>query len=150
MNKQIKIRLGVIALFALVLFGMRQSGPVESVGQQSALHGAPTSQVKTSSPSAALNVAPDFTLGSLDGGSIRLSDYHGEKPVILDFWASWCHNCQRSFPKTAKLYEKYSDEVEIIGVNMRESSAVASNFAQKNGANFPNVIDTPGTVGRNY
>ena len=63
-------------------------------------------------------LAPDFTLKDLNNGTITLSSYQGDKPVVLDFFATWCPNCQRDMPILSSLYDKYKDEVEVIGVNM--------------------------------
>ena len=94
--------------------------------------------------------APDFTLPLVGGGELTLSEYEGDKPVIVDFWASWCHNCQRNMPIASQLYSEYSDEVEIIGVNIRESEATASGFLNTHGVDFPNVLDADGHVSTTY
>lgn len=59
------------------------------------------------SNSAQANLAPDFTLQKLGGGTISLSEFKGKKPVVVDFWASWCPNCRRDMPKLNGFYEKY-------------------------------------------
>ncbi|MCH5228429.1 MAG: redoxin domain-containing protein [Muribaculaceae bacterium] len=64
--------------------------------------------------------APDFTLKDLDGKDVSLSDFRG-KWVILDFWGSWCKWCIIGIPELKEAYEKYGDEVVIIGIDCRES-----------------------------
>ncbi len=89
----------------------------------------------------AVTEAPDFSLQSLNGTAIRLAAYRGKKPVILDFWASWCPNCQRDMPKLNALYEKYKDRVEVIGVDLQEDRETVSNFISSLGIAYPIVID---------
>ena len=61
--------------------------------------------------------APDFTLSSLDGNTISLSDFKG-KYVVLDFWASWCPDCIRDIPEIQSLYNDFSDKgVVFLGVS---------------------------------
>lgn len=64
--------------------------------------------------------APAFTLKSIDGKKMSLSDFKG-KWIILDFWGSWCPWCIKGFPELKEAYEKYSGELEIIGIDCRES-----------------------------
>ncbi len=94
--------------------------------------------------------AIDFTLPRLDGGNISLAEYRGDKPVVLDFWASWCHNCRRDMPKLSKMYDKYSDQVEVIGVNLREPASTASGFVNNQNISFPIAMDSRGTVSNSY
>ena len=62
-------------------------------------------------------VAPDFTLSSLDGNTISLSDFKG-KYVVLDFWASWCPDCLRDIPEVQSLYKDFSKRgVVFVGVS---------------------------------
>ena len=97
------------------------------------------------------NKAPDFTLQDLDGGTITLSQFAGEKPVILDFFATWCPNCQRDMPKLNKWYEeKYRDQVEVIGINLRESREKVESFIKSRGISFPIVLDPNGQVSQKY
>lgn len=86
-------------------------------------------------------LASDFTLETLDGNKITLSDYRGKKPVILDFWASWCPNCQRNMPNEQKLYQKYHDQVEVLGINVKEDPAVVRKFVADNKITFPILMD---------
>jgi len=88
--------------------------------------------------------APDFSLKELNGETITLSQYRGEKPVILDFFATWCPNCQRDMPKLSKWYEKYSSQVEVIGINLQESEGKVKSFIDSRGISFPIVLD-PGS-----
>ena len=64
--------------------------------------------------------APLFTLKDLSNQEISLSDFRG-KWVILDFWGSWCPWCIKGFPELKEAYEKYGDQLVIIGIDCRES-----------------------------
>lgn len=94
--------------------------------------------------------APEFTLSKLGGGSVALADYRGEKPVILDFFATWCPNCRRDMPKLNKFYEKYKDNVEVLGVNLQESEKTVEEFISSRGISFPIVLDPRGQVSRMF
>ena len=61
--------------------------------------------------------AYDFTLKSIDGKEITLSDYRG-KYVFLDFWASWCSPCRREMPNMQELYKTYKKDLVIIGISL--------------------------------
>lgn len=62
--------------------------------------------------------APDFTLPTVDGSELRLSDLRG-KVVLLDFWASWCAPCRGELPNVKKIYEKYhADGLEVVGISL--------------------------------
>ena len=65
-------------------------------------------------------MAPDFTLKSIDGTDLSLSSLRG-KYVILDFWGSWCIWCIKGFPEMKTYYEKYSDRMEILGVDCSDT-----------------------------
>lgn len=64
--------------------------------------------------------APAFTLKNVEGKDVSLSDFKG-KWVILDFWGSWCIWCIKGFPELKEAYEKYNDELVIIGVDCNET-----------------------------
>ena len=83
----------------------------------------------------------ELTLPKLGGGTINLADYRGEKPVILDFWASWCPNCQRDMPKLNAWYQKYKDEVEVIGINLQEPIGTIQRFVDSRNITFPIALD---------
>ena len=65
-------------------------------------------------------VAPDFSLVGIDGKEVKLSDYKGQY-VVLDFWGTWCGWCIKGMPEMKKMYEKYGDKVEIIGIACGET-----------------------------
>lgn len=87
------------------------------------------------------NLAPDFALQKLDGGTITLAEFRGKKPVVVDFWASWCPNCRRDMPKLNGFYEKYKDKVEVIGVNLQEKESTVQSFISSRGISFPVALD---------
>lgn len=93
------------------------------------------------SPTIEEIMATDFTLPRYGGGEITLSSYRGEKPVILDFWTTWCHNCRRDMPVQNKLYEQYKSDVEVIAINMNEKRSVVDAYIEKNNFSLPFVYD---------
>lgn len=85
--------------------------------------------------------APDFSLQKLGGGTISVSEFKGKKPVVVDFWASWCPNCRRDMPNLNRYYEKYKDRVEVIGVNLQENEGTVKDFIASRGFSFPIALD---------
>jgi thiol-disulfide isomerase/thioredoxin len=92
--------------------------------------------------------APDFTLVSLNGEEISLSDYRGKK-VFINFWASWCNPCQIEMPDIQKLDNNY-DDVVILAVNLREKRGEVAEFLMFNGYTFTTLLDQTGEVANKY
>lgn len=94
--------------------------------------------------------APDFTLESLDGKSMRLSDLRG-KAVLLNFWATWCSPCKIEMPWFVELQNEYGPQgLQIVGVAMDESSKEdIAKFAKEMGVNYP-VLMGKEAVGEAY
>jgi thiol-disulfide isomerase/thioredoxin len=68
--------------------------------------------------------APDFTLKSIDGGSFTLSSLEkGGKYIVLDFWGSWCAPCLEGMPEMKKMYERFGDRLEIVGIACRDGES---------------------------
>src|SRR3984893_926007 len=82
-------------------------------------------------------VAPDFSLESLEGKTMRLSDFRG-KAVLLNFWATWCGPCKIEMPWLVDLQKKYGPEgLQIVGVAMDDTSdKEIADFAHKMGVNY--------------
>ena len=94
-------------------------------------------------------LAPVFTLPG-QNKTIDLSKYRG-KVVYLDFWASWCSPCKRSFPWMNQLQEQYSqDDLEIVAVNLDTSRKDAEDFLEEIPANFTVAFDDKGKTARVY
>lgn len=98
-------------------------------------------------------LAPDFTVYDKDGGEVLLSDFTG-KPVVLNFWASWCVPCQSEMPDFQEKYAELGDEVSFVMVNMtdgsRETVEIASAFIEEQGFDFPVFYDTASDAAATY
>ena len=90
-------------------------------------------------------IAPDFTVYDIDGNEVKLSDFYG-KPMIINFWASWCGPCQMEMPEFQNAYDEYGDKINFVIVNMtdgnRETVETASDFMADSGYTFPVYYDT--------
>jgi thiol-disulfide isomerase/thioredoxin len=120
------LALVVVAVVAagMLYFGFhmsRRSGPTRPLG------------IAYASP------APDFTLESLEGRNMRLSDFRG-KAVLLNFWATWCSPCKIEMPWFIELQNEYASQgLQIVGVAMDDSSREdIAKFAM--GVNYPVLI----------
>lgn len=94
--------------------------------------------------------APDFALADLDGEPVRLADYVG-RPVLVNFWASWCLPCVEEFPILAEALEAHADMgLAVIGIVYRDRSEAARAFGEQLGATWPLVMDPGERVARAY
>jgi len=94
--------------------------------------------------------APDFTLQSLDGKTVHLSDYRG-RPVVLNFWATWCAPCKIEMPWFVELQKEYGPQgLQLVGVAMDDASPKdIAEFAKEMGVNYPILVGKE-TVGQAY
>ncbi|HLF71736.1 MAG TPA: TlpA disulfide reductase family protein [Dehalococcoidia bacterium] len=94
--------------------------------------------------------APDFLLRTLDGETVRLSDLQG-RPVLVNFWASWCAPCRQEMPDIIDAYEAHSAEgFVVVGVNLREADSRVQVFVDDYGVPFPVGLDRNGEVARTW
>lgn len=97
--------------------------------------------------------APDFTVCDKDGNEVHLSDYIG-KPVVLNFWASWCGPCKMELPDFQEKYLEHGEEVQFLMINLtdgtRETMDGAAAFVSEQGYTFPVFYDTKSSASAAY
>ena len=94
-------------------------------------------------------LAPNFELVTLDGESIQLSDLRG-RPVVLNFWASWCGPCRIETPHFQEFSENFEEELIVLGVNQQESAATVAEFAAEYDVTYPLLLDDRADVYQTY
>ncbi|WP_442598212.1 peroxiredoxin family protein [Neobacillus sp. D3-1R] len=97
--------------------------------------------------------APDFTLTTLTGETVKLSDFKGKK-VILNFWATWCPPCKAEMPHMQNFYEGNKENgIEIVAVNLTSMDSGRKEieaFVQEYGLTFSIPLDEEGNIGMQY
>ena len=97
-------------------------------------------------------LAADFTLKTLDGGEITLSDLRGQ-PVLINFWASWCGPCRREMPELVRVYANHKDKGFIVlALNLTHQDALpaVAAFVEEFRIPFPVLLDEAGEVTKLY
>jgi thiol-disulfide isomerase/thioredoxin len=91
--------------------------------------------------------APAFDLQRIDGrGRIDLAGLRGKKPLVVDFWASWCTPCIHESKRLEAALKKYGDRIAFVGVDTKDFSADARSWQRKHGITYPSVHDGGGKV----
>lgn len=95
--------------------------------------------------------APEFSLQNINDNNVTLSQYKG-KPIFINFWASWCPPCIEEMPAIQEAYNKFGDQVIILGINLTsvDDKETAINFMKQNGYDMPILFDYDGNVGKLY
>ncbi|MBE0410970.1 MAG: TlpA family protein disulfide reductase [Anaerolineales bacterium] len=97
-------------------------------------------------------LSPDFTLQTLDGNTIQLSDLN-DQVVLINFWATWCPPCRAEMPAMQRVYADYHHlGFEILAVNAtnQDSLSAVANFIADYQLTFPILLDYDGEISKNY
>jgi cytochrome c biogenesis protein CcmG/thiol:disulfide interchange protein DsbE len=100
--------------------------------------------------------APDFSMPTLEpyvlewGDTLTLSQLVGDKPIILNVWASWCVPCRREAPLFESYWQRYRDRVLFLGVNFQDQAADAEAFIKEFNMTFPSGADPKAKIGIDY
>lgn len=96
------------------------------------------------------NPAPDFQFQSAEGQATSLGNLRGE-PLILNFWATWCHPCVYEMPYLQQVYEEQSDKgLVLLAINMGETSSQVKEFLQSHSLSLPVLLDSKRDVAARY
>ncbi len=128
--------IGVVALLvvAVVLF---------SNGSDDTANAAPAA---AASPGVeGLGALPNVTLSDFDGNTVRLADYVG-RPLVLNFWASWCVPCLAEMPGFEQVYQRQRSAVEFLGINLQDDPGAAAAVIRQTGISYPVARDTDGSA----
>ena len=109
--------------------------PTEIPGEES------TEPADTHPTDPPASIAPDFTMLDMEGNEVTLASFFG-KPIVLNFWASWCGPCKMEMPEIQKFYDKYGQEIHFLLVSVDDSLDAAKSFISDSGYTFPVYFDT--------
>ncbi|MCL2433465.1 MAG: TlpA family protein disulfide reductase [Clostridia bacterium] len=161
MSSQVKaiVSVGVLALLiagALLGYNALSSHERESAQPTQTrppMGSQPAQPEQTSLPADNIPRAKDFTVTDTEGNAIALYEIlDAGKPVIINFWATWCPPCVGEMPDIQKVFEKRGEDVAFMMVNLTRSDtqAAAQRFIADGGYTFPVYFDTKGTAAAAY
>ena len=144
MNSKKTLILAAAVLIVLLAGAYWLYGNLESEQEAVQLASAEPAAAETETTAPAMT-APDFTVYDLDGNPVSLSDYFG-KPIVLNFWASWCGPCKMELPDFQETYDELGGDVQFLIVSLtdgsRETVETASAYLKEQGYTLPAYYDT--------
>jgi thiol-disulfide isomerase/thioredoxin len=138
---------GSVQLGGLVTTPTETQAPTQVPTETAPEESTETTETQPTEPSA--HIAPDFTMLDKEGNEVTLASFFG-KPIILNFWASWCGPCKMEMPEIQKFYEQYGEEIHFLLVSVDESLDTAKTFITDSGYTFPVYFDTTSMGGYLY
>ena len=144
MNKKIKVLLGIGAFAVLIIITVFAYNQLSEMG-----HTPENIAYEAGGEEDNRVRAIDFTVLDQDNNEVRLFDFLG-KPIILNFWTTWCPACVAEMPYFEQIYQEMGDDIHVIKVNLREDRAHVDNFMANNGLTFPVYFDTTGEASAIY
>lgn len=132
---------GILFLFGGLLLGVFL-GVLVYTGSQGGLVNSSSGQKL---PPAVGSAAPDFSLPGLGGSQQGLNEAQG-KPVVVNFWATWCPPCVEEMPLLDKYAQKYAGQLVIYGIDSAEEEAQVARFISDNEIRFPILLDEDANV----
>lgn len=101
-------------------------------------------------PSVSAKAAPDEALVGINTGDATIYGLAGEKPLFLNFWATWCPPCVGEMPAIEAMYQKYGDRLHFAAVSVDEESGAAASFVQSRGLTVPIYTGDLQKLGSDY
>jgi len=95
-------------------------------------------------------VAPNFTVKTLEGKQVSLEQFKGKKVVWLTFWATWCPYCKKEIPALKELHKKFGDKVEVLAINIGVNDSIAKAKDYKFEHDLPYDIIYSNEITRQY
>ena len=138
-----------VAVFGPRLLGRVEGAPLTSIPP---FEGTPDGGVTSGLEElpAPGQAAPDFALPDLDGAMVRLSDFSG-RPVVLNFWATWCAPCRLEMPELEQAAADYAGrDLAVLTINQDETAEQVRDFFTEVGLTLPALLDAGGEVGAAY
>jgi cytochrome c biogenesis protein CcmG, thiol:disulfide interchange protein DsbE len=111
-----------------------------------------TAMRATDEPGAVVELTgpmPELAGESVAAGTVGPDDYRG-RPVVVNFWATWCGPCRREQPALQRLAEEYDGRVAFVGVNHTDDRAAAREYLRQYGVTYPSVFDPVGEVAYDF
>jgi thiol-disulfide isomerase/thioredoxin len=140
LNKNISVFVVLLVLIGIAVFQNVSAREKEASKKES------QSAIEGTAPKPGF-LAPSFQLEGLDGNAYKIGGKR-EKPMMLNFWASWCGPCELEAPDLKSIYEKYKDEFDLYGINTTNKDDIedAKKFVKQYKLPFPILLDKDGKV----
>ena len=139
---------GVVSFVVVASIGCLILAGCGSDTQQQPSGAAPD---RSAAPASTVGGAPDFSLRSLDGETVRLADVLGNKPVVLEFFATWCPACMKHVPEVQKFQDAYvGEELAMYAISVDNNAAVVSRWRKRSKTTYTVLHDADQQVAAKY